>query len=150
MATGIQALELEYVQKPQDGSADAVLHLALAPSYVTYHRRTIDRVTHFFHTEKVRLALFLCGPVLSLLLPWRPALLAVLAAFCQSLVAWAILMRHVHVRVLACSLQQRPACRFSPCTLLIVPYCLYLTACTLRSDVLAILPSLLVSCGGEH
>eukprot|EP00884_Botryococcus_braunii_P010315 jgi/Botrbrau1/19285/Bobra.0073s0028.1 len=48
----LKALELEYIQKPQDGSADAVLHLALAPSYVTYHRRTIDRVTHFFHTEK--------------------------------------------------------------------------------------------------
>jgi hypothetical protein len=51
--SGVQALELEYVQKPQDGSADAVLRLALAPSYVTYHRVTIDRVSHFFRSEKV-------------------------------------------------------------------------------------------------
>lgn len=42
------ALELEYTGKPQDGRADAVVKLALAPSYVTYNKHAIKRITDFF------------------------------------------------------------------------------------------------------
>ena len=51
---GKKAMEIEYVQSPQDGSADAVLNLALAPSYITYNAASIQRVSGFFASEKVR------------------------------------------------------------------------------------------------
>lgn len=48
-----QALDLELVLKPQDGQADTVLNLNLAPSFVTYHKKTVERVSQFFKTETV-------------------------------------------------------------------------------------------------
>ncbi|KAK9819963.1 hypothetical protein WJX72_004515 [[Myrmecia] bisecta] len=48
-----QALDVMFVSKPQDGSADAVLHLTLSPSYVTYNAATIDRIHKFFQTDEV-------------------------------------------------------------------------------------------------
>lgn len=50
-----QALKLEFIQKPQDGRADTVLNLAIAPSFVMYNGQTVKRVTDFFHTEEVPL-----------------------------------------------------------------------------------------------
>ena len=46
-------MEVELVQAPQDGSADTVLHLALAPSYITYNAASIKRVSDFFASQKV-------------------------------------------------------------------------------------------------
>ena len=48
-----QAMKLAYTQRPQDGSADAAVHLILAPSYVTYSAATVDRVMDFFRTDEV-------------------------------------------------------------------------------------------------
>ena len=39
---------------PQDGSADTIVNLTLAPSYITYHAGTVQRLMGFFHTEQVR------------------------------------------------------------------------------------------------
>ncbi len=36
---GSGAMTLQYTQKPQDGSADAIINLNVAPSYVTYSHR---------------------------------------------------------------------------------------------------------------
>ena len=52
---GTKAAEVEFVQHPQDGSADAVLNLALAPSYITYNAASVQRVSGFFASEKVSL-----------------------------------------------------------------------------------------------
>ena len=52
---GQQAMRLAYTQRPQDGSADAAVHLTLAPSYVTYSAATVDRVADFFRTDEVGL-----------------------------------------------------------------------------------------------
>ena len=41
------------MQAPQDGSADTVLHLALAPSYITYNAASIKRISGFFASQKV-------------------------------------------------------------------------------------------------
>ena len=49
-----QALVVQLVQQPQDGSADTAVRLALAPSYVTYLPPAIDRVADFFRTEQAR------------------------------------------------------------------------------------------------
>ena len=48
-----QALDLEFILKPHDGSADSVLNLNLAPSFITYNRSTIENITEFFKTDKV-------------------------------------------------------------------------------------------------
>ena len=56
-AEGQSALEVEFVQAPQDGSADTVLHLALAPSYITYNAASIKRISGFFASQKVLAAL---------------------------------------------------------------------------------------------
>lgn len=50
-------MRLEITQHPQDESADAAVHMALSPSYVTYNPVTVQRVMDFFKTEEV---LFLC------------------------------------------------------------------------------------------
>ena len=50
---GRNALEVELVQAPQDGSADTVINLALAPSFITYHSSTVQRLTDLLHTEQV-------------------------------------------------------------------------------------------------
>ena len=47
------AMEVELVQAPQDGSADTIVKLVLAPSYITYHAATVQRLVDFFHTEQV-------------------------------------------------------------------------------------------------
>ncbi|KAK9815130.1 hypothetical protein WJX73_008307 [Symbiochloris irregularis] len=47
------ALEVELVQAPQDGSADTTINLALAPSFITYHASTVQRLQDMFHTEQV-------------------------------------------------------------------------------------------------
>ena len=49
-----QAMRLEFIQHPQDGSSDAAVHFVLAPSYVTYNAATIQRVQEFFRTEEAR------------------------------------------------------------------------------------------------
>lgn len=49
-----QALLVQLVQQPQDGSADTAVRLALAPSYVTYLPAAVERVLDFFRTEQVR------------------------------------------------------------------------------------------------
>ena len=41
------------MQAPQDGSADTVLHLALAPSYITYNAASTKRISGFFASQKV-------------------------------------------------------------------------------------------------
>jgi Repeating coiled region of VPS13 len=45
------ALALRLVRAPQDGSADLLVQLALAPSYVTYSASTLSDVAHFFRSE---------------------------------------------------------------------------------------------------
>ncbi|KAL4858517.1 Vacuolar protein sorting-associated protein 13C [Chlorella vulgaris] len=45
-----RALVIAFVQKPQDGSADALLDVILTPSYVYYSATAIDRVVNFFKT----------------------------------------------------------------------------------------------------
>ena len=45
---------VELTLKPQDGQADTVLNLNLAPTFVTYKKLTLEKVTEFFKTEKVR------------------------------------------------------------------------------------------------
>lgn len=47
------AMEVELIQAPQDGSADTIVNLVLAPSYITYHAATVERLLGFFHTEQV-------------------------------------------------------------------------------------------------
>lgn len=47
-----RALEVTWVQRPQDGSADADLAVVLAPSYVYYSASTVERVTSFFKTPQ--------------------------------------------------------------------------------------------------
>ncbi|KAK9834254.1 hypothetical protein WJX81_000411 [Elliptochloris bilobata] len=47
-----QALLVQLVQAPQDGSADTAVRLALAPSYVTYLPAAVERVLDFFRTEQ--------------------------------------------------------------------------------------------------
>lgn len=48
-----QAMRLQYIQHPQDESADAAVHLNLAPSYVTYNLVAVQRVMDFFRTNEV-------------------------------------------------------------------------------------------------
>lgn len=47
-------MKLQYIQHPQDESADATVHLQLAPSYVTYNAVAVQRAMEFFRTEEVR------------------------------------------------------------------------------------------------
>ncbi|KAL4447306.1 hypothetical protein ABPG77_007339, partial [Micractinium sp. CCAP 211/92] len=47
-----RALAVTFVQKPQDGSADAALDVSLMPSYVYYSASAIDRVVNFFKTPE--------------------------------------------------------------------------------------------------
>ena len=42
------ALSISFVQRPQDNSADAVLDVELAPSYVFYSAAAVQRVSRFF------------------------------------------------------------------------------------------------------
>ena len=44
------------MQAPQDGSADTIVNLTLAPSYITYHAATVQHLMAFFHTQQVSLA----------------------------------------------------------------------------------------------
>lgn len=48
------ALQLELVHKPQDGSADATMSLALSSSYIVYSAAAVDRLQAFFRTEQVK------------------------------------------------------------------------------------------------
>lgn len=48
---GNAALSLRYVGKPQDGRADAIVDLCIAPSYVTYNRAAIQRIADFFKAQ---------------------------------------------------------------------------------------------------
>ncbi len=52
-------MRLQFIQHPQDESADAAVHLNLAPSYVTYNAVAVQRVMAFFRTEEVSL-IILC------------------------------------------------------------------------------------------
>lgn len=62
MPAGVQqaqskaALNAHFVQKPQDGRADAALNLSLGSSYVTYNLQTINQIADFFKTQQVHLA----------------------------------------------------------------------------------------------
>ena len=56
-----QAMDIEFILKPQDGRADTVVNVVLAPSYVTYNGKTVQRIVDFFHTEEVSQPLFLQG-----------------------------------------------------------------------------------------
>ena len=47
------ALNAFFVQKPQDGRADAALDLSLGSSYVTYNLQTINQIADFFKTQQV-------------------------------------------------------------------------------------------------
>ena len=49
-----QALDVQFIQKPQDQRADTVLDVSLAPSFVTYNPATLQRITSFFQTDEVR------------------------------------------------------------------------------------------------
>ena len=60
-----QALDVEFVLKPQDGSADTVLNVVLAPSFVTYNPATVDRILDFFKTDQVHLSPLLSWDVLA-------------------------------------------------------------------------------------
>ncbi|KAK9864527.1 hypothetical protein WJX84_002714 [Apatococcus fuscideae] len=46
------ALNAFFVQKPQDGRADAALDLSLGSSYVTYNLQTINQIADFFKTQQ--------------------------------------------------------------------------------------------------
>lgn len=48
-----QAMAAKFVQKPQDGRADTVVELSIAPSFITYNAKTLERVMEFFHSEEV-------------------------------------------------------------------------------------------------
>ena len=48
-----QALDLEFILKPQDGSADSVLNLNLAPSFITYNKGAVEKISKFFQVEQV-------------------------------------------------------------------------------------------------
>ena len=48
-----KAMTLEFIQKPQDGRADTVLNFDMAPSFIMYNARTLERVTDFFQSEQV-------------------------------------------------------------------------------------------------
>lgn len=50
-----RALQLQLVHKPQDGSADATMSLALSSSYIVYSAAALQRLQAFFHTEQVQL-----------------------------------------------------------------------------------------------
>ena len=62
-----QAMRLALTQRPQDGSADASVHLVLAPSYVTYSPAAVARVSDFFRTDEV------CGSCPAAALQLTPA-----------------------------------------------------------------------------
>ncbi|KAK9858457.1 hypothetical protein WJX84_002370 [Apatococcus fuscideae] len=47
------ALSASFVQKPQDGRADAALDLNLGSSYVTYNLQTVNQIAGFFKTQQV-------------------------------------------------------------------------------------------------
>jgi vacuolar protein sorting-associated protein 13A/C len=51
-AAAQRALAVQFVQKPQDGSADALLDVVLTPSYVVYSATAVDRVVQFFRTPQ--------------------------------------------------------------------------------------------------
>ena len=48
-----QAMQVEFSLKPQDGRADTVLDVTLAPSFIVYNPLTLQRVAAFFHTAQV-------------------------------------------------------------------------------------------------
>lgn len=48
-----QAIVVKFVQKPQDARADTVVDLSIAPSFILYNAKTLERVQEFFHTEEV-------------------------------------------------------------------------------------------------
>ena len=48
-----RAMELRYIQKPQDGSADARVNLDVAPAFVTYNAKALANVMTFFRTDEV-------------------------------------------------------------------------------------------------
>ena len=48
-------MTVEFIQKPQDGRADTVLDLSIAPSFIMYNAKTLKRVTDFFQSEQVSL-----------------------------------------------------------------------------------------------
>lgn len=49
---GGKAMSLRLLRNPQDGSADLLVQLALAPSYVTYNNTAIQDVMEFFKSEE--------------------------------------------------------------------------------------------------
>lgn len=51
IAGGSRAMSLRVLRNPQDGSADLLVQLALAPSYVTYNNTAIQDVVEFFKSE---------------------------------------------------------------------------------------------------
>lgn len=51
-AAASKAMSLRVLRNPQDGSADLLLQLALAPSYVTYNNSAIQGVVGFFKSEE--------------------------------------------------------------------------------------------------
>lgn len=69
MPAGVQqaaskaALNAYFVQKPQDGRADAALNLSLGSSYVTYNLQTINQIAGFFKTQQVNFASTLIRPI---------------------------------------------------------------------------------------
>jgi hypothetical protein len=52
-AAAERAFSVRWVQKPQDGSADALLDVMLMPSYVFYSPATVDSVVAFFAVPQV-------------------------------------------------------------------------------------------------
>lgn len=50
--SGTGAVSLHVLKHPQDGAADFVVRLAVAPSYVTYNRRALNEVSDFFKSDR--------------------------------------------------------------------------------------------------
>ena len=65
-----QAMRLQFIQHPQDESADAAVHLNLAPSYVTYNPVAVQRVMEFFKTEEVSIRSLLAPFPSTMFLSW--------------------------------------------------------------------------------
>lgn len=57
-----KAMALEFIQKPQDGRADTVLNFNMAPSFIMYNARTLERVMDFFKSKQVRIVVSLTHP----------------------------------------------------------------------------------------
>jgi len=45
-------VSIHLIKHPQDGSADYIVRLAVAPSYVTYNRLAISEVADFFKSDR--------------------------------------------------------------------------------------------------